>query len=239
MSHEPEIVILAPLPFELAGFLRSRFYQKNAHRIRPIVGGMGAQAFRETLRHLSCRPQTLLLAGVAGGLHPGATTGSIFRSVVNVRAPFPATLPGRLFAHQGDRLTPWEGELLSMEHVVETAWEKRKIRHAHPRALVVDMETLFVLPILQEAVGKNRLPGEVKISVLRVVSDGPEDDFPVPSHLMWDAKKARTPWRDLLRYLLTHPAKGCAFLDFSRRACRAQAVLTAQLIVACRHSLPW
>lgn len=249
-----DLLLLFPLPFESAAFRRSACYRRNQARIQLGHGGMGPARFGHFLDHLSSLSPRVILAGFCGGLHPEATVGSLFlaevrleksrlsnilrgpagkgapHSAETVVAPPPASISGQLFPPPGAKLTPFAGDLVSSSLLVGTSGQKKALRQKSPHAVVVDMETGFALCPLQKVLDNHSGLHHLEIQVVRAVSDGPEEGFPVPPHLLISPQGEPPHWSVLVRHLLIHPRQLPGLLRLMRNSLNARRILTRQLI---------
>ena len=83
------------------------------------------------------------------------------------------------------------------------------------------METAWIAGVCAAA--------EVPLLSLRVVSDAAGDDFPVPSHVLYDAARQHPRYLALPLWLAVHPGRIGPFARFVRGLGPARARLTCPL----------
>lgn len=105
--------------------------------------------------------------------------------------------------------------------MVDSPAEREEIWHRH-EAVAIDMETETIARVCAER--------RLRMLSLRVLSDTPRHPFPLPSDILFDLERQRTPTGALLRHLLAHPGAIPRLLRFSRQIGRARRALTDALI---------
>ena len=161
------------------------------------------------------KPRLLISSGYAGGLQPGIVAGDL---VVGENVSGAETLRAAqgLLAASGPRA----GALISRPEVAETAAGKRALG-AKTGALAIDMETAWINAACTAA--------GVPMLSLRAISDAVEETFPVPGHVLFDARRQHPRYVALPLWLLCHPARIGPFVRFVRGVGLAQQRLTGAL----------
>lgn len=169
-SPDAQVAVIAALELEAAP-LRRAFGAAGA-AIR-VSGPGAAAAARAAARALDDGADALVSWGLAGGLEPGAKTGSIVlpERLLSADGEFTADRQWRLrfndaAAHLGQ---PLGGPLFSADHVLTTAAEKAALRQ-RTGAVAVDMESSAVAAVAAAA--------GARFIAVRVIADGPEDALP-------------------------------------------------------------
>ena len=164
--------------------------------------------------------QGVISAGYAGGLAAHLQVGDLVLGE-NVSDARLTTLARQLLADEP--LHP--GGITSQDQVAATAAAKSALA-IETGALAVDMETGWIANVCAWA--------GVPMLSLRVISDAAGQDFPVPSHILFDAARQRPRYLALPAWLLAHPGKIAPFAAFVRGLGPARARLTRalQLLVA-------
>ncbi|MBE7157305.1 MAG: hypothetical protein INR62_02505 [Rhodospirillales bacterium] len=194
---------------------------------RPVIvlhtgaGDSAACQHRLTAMLESKRPRLVISSGYAGGLDPALRVGDLLlaqnRSDPTLSAAVQTNLdPDSLF----------NGALSTQPAAAETVAAKAAL-HASTGALGVDMETVWIAAACVRA--------GIPLVSLRVISDAADRDFPVPNRILYDLTRQRPRFVALPLYLLTHPTRIRAFIDFVRGLNHARAQLTrslARLIMA-------
>lgn len=170
----PQLLVVSALAGEQAALRRRHRgpLPRATERLSFLVTGDGAEQARGRLRQALSKfgPSAasgvrVVVVGLAGGLSSDAPPLSVWTGI-SVRRPGEAARA----------LSPWPAlrpaHLISAPQVVPTAAQKRDLREQEqaPTPTLVDLETAAYLDAC-EAAG-------VSLSVLRVVSDGPEEDLP-------------------------------------------------------------
>jgi hypothetical protein len=89
-------------------------------------------------------------------------------------------------------------------------------------ASAIDMET--------KTIADACVRRDVPLLSLRVISDTPAEPLPAPPDILFNLARQRTPFGELLSYLLKHPMTVPRLIKFSRQIRRARASLTDSLI---------
>ncbi len=154
--------MICPLAFE-AGHVRRRLGRTGRARASVVVSGPGPARARACVEALEPAPSLVILAGVAGGIEPGAEpeAGAMTPGVVigpdelAIRSAHPIAEPSR--------------SLASVATPVRTPAAKRTL-HEKTGASIVDTEAYA---FCEAAVARG-----IPWLVVRAVSDGPGDTLP-------------------------------------------------------------
>ncbi len=194
------ILVTFAVPFESAAFRR----RAVSRGVTIVHTGVGVDAARVALEAALCGeepPERVISSGFAGALAPGLAVGEVVRD--------------------GEGRTGREVIFGTAETVLASAAEKAEFR-ARTAADVVDMETSAIRDVCAVA--------GVRLTVLRAISDGAEDDLALPPALL-EALAAR-PIRSFPRLAWTlarERDRRRAFLRFLRDCRRAQHALADAL----------
>lgn len=207
--------MVAADPIEFAGLLRrveeagpvsfGRQARLGDRRLWMVAGGAGARLAARAAASAP-RPDRVLSIGFCGALDPALHAGDVFVATrvmaLDENAEFPALPVAAPSA---------SGPLASVDRVVQTAGEKRRLRCCGAKA--VEMEAA--------AVARQALQWGVPFSCVRAVSDEAEESFAI------DFNAARRPDGSLSRPAilaagLRHP---CELLRLYRRARLASRAL--------------
>ncbi|GAB4176574.1 MAG: hypothetical protein Fur0032_16590 [Terrimicrobiaceae bacterium] len=194
-------VVVFALPFEAGGW--------RVPGVGVCVLGVGGwragPAFRSWLDGQPEAPSRVILAGLAGGLSPGVCVGDVFL-VSGGSARLSGSLP--------------EASMVTVDHVVATAREKRKLRE-QSRAVLCDMETSHLEAVCREA--------GIPWAGVRAVSDPADTDLPVAGSLLMSPAKGRPATMRMLAYVATRPRVWPEFAAMVKNASRAQRQLATVL----------
>ena len=113
------------------------------------------------------------------------------------------------------------GKLFTASVMVDSMAEREEIWRRH-EAAAIDMET--------EAIARVCADRHLRMLSLRVLSDTPRHPFPLPSDILFDMHRQRTPALRLLRYLMVHPGAIPRLVTFSRQIGQARCALTDALV---------
>jgi adenosylhomocysteine nucleosidase len=169
---------------------------------------------RKYLAHST--PDFLIAAGFAGATSHGCSTGDI---ILALNRSDPSLLAS---AEKGlARFKPRKGNLFTASGMIDSATERADL-WSREQAIAIDMETATIAGICRESA----LP----LLSLRVLSDTPEEPFPLPAHVLFDMQRQRTMGRRLIRYLVSRPSSMIRLIRFSRQIRRARQSLTTALL---------
>lgn len=205
------IAIAFALEFESA-FFRA----KHDARLRVaiwLLGAMGIRAAEQLDQRLSKnKPQLVISAGFAGGLQPDIRAGDL---VIGRNYSDP-----RILSHLnlGDR---WKiGDVTTENAIIERGADKLRLGET-TGALAGDLETAHFAKICADR-------GVPMLSV-RCISDGFEDDMPVPAHVLLNPETGRPEPLQLFRHLMANPSSVLGFKQLLNNAKTAQTQLAAGL----------
>lgn len=146
----------------------------DGHRLTLAESGVGAVAARQATEDVIAlhHPAWIISAGFAGALHESSRRGHIVMAdqIVDQHhhaLTVPLHIDPRVVAANR---TLHVGRLLSVDHVVLKADEKRRLAAAH-QAIACDMETMAVAKVCQEH--------GVRFLSVRVISDLLDESLPV------------------------------------------------------------
>ncbi|URA10057.1 nucleoside phosphorylase-I family protein [Thermospira aquatica] len=213
---EKKRLLVAALPMELPPSLAHSLKRKmpafipmDEERLVGVtgVGKSNVTRFYRRLERMAIQIEKMLLIGFAGSLCESLPPGKIvtFDKVITYQGKVFSLFPvGKLHRSIGLEVREWTD-----------AGEKRRLRVAHPHAEIIDMETAT------HAEECARLG--VKLSVLRIVTDGPEDRLPSLAYIFED-------WQHVVwKKILSHPLHGLGGLMFSWRLWKARESLTKEV----------
>jgi adenosylhomocysteine nucleosidase len=155
-----------------AGFVASEGGLAGRRVVVMRSGAGPAAAARATRRLLAGhRPQWVLSAGFAGALADGLATGDLLvaSAVVNEHQQAIPTGAADAAAMLTQLPVHHAGRLLSVDHVIESPGDKRRLGQAHD-AVAVDMESWAVADVCRTA--------GVRFLAVRVISDAADDALP-------------------------------------------------------------
>lgn len=214
------------LPFESANFVKRTPVLPTGEGVVILHAGVGVERFVPALRRAVAQvnPGKIVFAGFCGGIHPRAVSGSLFQS--------PAHMVDAFFQKSGELLPGFlipagcpgevlEGGLATVDEVLPTSRDKAVLRDRMPGCVVVDMETLHGLAVVREM--------GIAAAVMRVVSDGPQEDLPLSPEVLFDVGRQRTPTARLFWNLFCHPGSWRGFGSFVKNAAAARRILGEQL----------
>lgn len=184
--------------------------------------GMGMARSRERMaQFLEQHPRirAVISAGYAGGLDPQLAAGRLFLSE---NYSTPALLSRACMALETLAAdAPAVGRLITVETPVETCEAKVRLGE-ESGAHAVDMETSALAALCAE----RGLP----FLSLRIISDTATEALAVPFSVCFDPVTERPRVGALLRYLLAHPERIGAFVQFVSATGRARQRLGAALV---------
>jgi nucleoside phosphorylase len=166
-------LVLSPLGIERTG-LAGRVAHARLAGVEFRVVGIGAQRIIAAARAAldqpgHARPHLLVLGGTAGGLTESPEAPSVTR-VVNETTGHAIAIPAHPPLAPGEK----PASVLGVDRLIDQPSEKRAL-HARHGTQVVDMEShAFAAAMSDPAFNPERVPW----SVVRAVSDGPDDHLP-------------------------------------------------------------
>lgn len=205
------IAIAFALEFE------SAFFQaKHDARLRVAIWLLGAMGLRaaELLeqRLAKNKPQLVISAGFAGGLQPDIQTGDL---IIGQNYTDPDIL-ARLSLGKDWKV----GDVATEDAIIERGADKVRLGKT-TGALAGDLETAHFAKICTAH--------DVPMLSVRCISDGPDDDMPVPAHVLLNPETGRPEPLQLFRHLLAHPTSVRGFNRLLKNAKNAQARLAVGL----------
>ena len=120
------------------------------------------------------------------------------------------------------------GKLFTASVMVDSLEEREEIWRRH-EAVAIDMETEVIARICADR--------QLRMLSIRVLSDTPRHPFPLPSDILFDVPRQRTPAVRLLRYLMAHPGAIPRLVKFSRKIGQARGALTEALVKVVQKEL--
>lgn len=112
-------------------------------------------------------------------------------------------------------------KMLTVEKMIDSLQEREEVWRQH-EAVAIDMET--------EAIAAMCAARGLRMLSLRVLSDTPRHPFPLPTEILFDIERQRTPALRLLKHLVTRPATIPRLLRFVSQIGRARLSLTNALV---------
>ncbi len=231
-----EVIVCFAVPDEsrlfAAGLENRRVARDGSHPLPTVYGELaggpvmvvhtGVGDTRGAREHVARRltetrspVRAVVSAGYAGALHPGLAVGDL---VLGANHSSPELLDAARLALAGESVRL--AGLHTSPEAVETAGAKATL-HRESGAFAVDMETAWIAEVCAAA----RLP----ILSLRVISDAADQDFPVPSQMLYDAVRQRPRYLALPGWLTLHPGRIAPFVGFVRGLGPARQRLTQAL----------
>lgn len=197
---------LAPIRGELSGW-----------EVTVAFTGVGAgEGCRRRLESaLEMRPDWLIASGFAGGLSAGLSVGDLIIGENHSDAGLVKRATGALNAFPVQR-----GALTTQPLLAETVEAKAALAVV-TGAIAVDMETGWIAEACAQA-------GTPMLS-LRVISDGANQAFPAPGHILFDVVRQRPRYARLPLWLLAHPGQIAPFVRFVRGLAPARQKLARAL----------
>lgn len=177
--------------------------------------GAGADGRRRLESALETRPDWLMASGFAGGLSAGLRVGDLI-AAENHSDPGLVERAARVLQAFPLRCGP----LTTQPLLAETPAAKAALA-AQTGAIAVDMETGWIAEACARA-------GTPMLS-LRVISDGAEQAFPAPGHILFDVARQRPRYARLPLWLSTHPRQIAPFVRFVRGLAPARQKLARAL----------
>ncbi len=225
------IAVTFALPAESSEFLkrlgnRSRTDRNGNPTIRGTIGdreievlhtGVGEKVCRQRLAKFlkDQRFDCLISTGFAGALNDELQVGDLFLaknfSTIELSEAGSSISSLRIRA----------ADLLSVPAMIHSSGERTEIAR-RSGAAAVDMETEFIARACAEH--------GIALLSLRVITDTPTQRFPAPPGVLFDIQEQRTNTAMLAKFLVAHPTRGLALVQFARRITRARTTLTNALV---------
>ena len=188
----------------------------DAPRVQMLITGMGRRnteaAMAGALAH--SRPEIVLTAGVAGGLRPGVSLGTVL-----VQTPAESGLE-KVLVQAGAR----RGKIVCADRVASTSEEKKKL-HASTGADAVEMESGHIMTWCARE--------NIRAATVRVVLDTAEETLPLDFNALMDKNQRMDYWK-LAKVLMRSPGKIPALIRLQRRSSQAAESLAKVLVEACK-----
>ena len=179
------------------------------------VGAKNCNARLELLLH-TARPKLVISSGFAGAVSEQLQVGDL---ILAQNFSDPGLLAGaeRILR---DR-EPQRVKLFTSTSIVDSIVERNETARASGAA-AIDMETGAIAAVCS-AHG-------VPLLSLRVISDTPNQPFPMPPSILFDIERQRISYGGLLAYLFRDPASIGRLIRFARRIAHARATLTDAIV---------
>lgn len=205
------IAIAFALEFESVVF---RAQHDNRLRVASwLLGAMGVEAARILDKRLSeTQPALVISAGFAGGLQPDLAVGDLVLGL-NYSTP---NIVEKLQLGPAWRV----GDVRTEAAIIERKADKVRLGR-ETGSLAGDLETSHIA----EVCAKHGVP----MLSIRCISDGLEDDMPVPADILLNPKTYRPEPLLLFKYLMTNPKSAVPFGRLIKNAKVAQTKLAAGL----------
>ncbi len=237
--------------------IRSHFHSKLP--LCTVHCGVGEEFFAARLeKYLTSHPEATAMvhAGFCGGLHPQLPVGSIVRAhtprcnftesapesrpgnealnsatVITVSGswnsigtPFPSKKQSPAEPPKSSRslLSEISGQLIQVRSVVDSVARKAELAARFPGALAADMESAVT--------GRFGLSGKCPVRIVKSVSDSYSDSLPAPGALLFDLRRQRPMYFQLMQHWLTHPQDVIRLLAFIRSLRLAGSALADALM---------
>jgi nucleoside phosphorylase len=194
------------------------------HEIEVLLTGVGTGIAEERLRSYleNGTPEFFVSSGFAGATTRGYSVGDVILAT-NRSDPALTALAEKTLA----QFTTRSGILFTSREMVDSPLVRADL-WSREQAIAIDMETSSIAEICRE----RGLP----LLSLRVLSDTPEEPFPLPAHVLFDLQHQRTMARRLVRYLVTRPSSLVRLIRFSRQIRRARGKMTEALVMLLENS---
>jgi len=221
------IAVTFALPAESRDFVRGIGGRKNDAGV--AVGAIGSTVIEVVHTGVGCTvaegrlrkylerstPDFVIATGFAGATRSGCSVGDV---VLASNYSEPALLAAAEKALA--RLKPRKGNLFTASTMIDSAADRAEL-WSREQAIAIDMETATIAAICREK--------GLRLLSLRVLSDTPEEPFPLPAHVLFDVQRQRTMARRIVRYLVSRPGSMIRLVRFSRQIKRARKSLTTAL----------
>lgn len=222
------IAVTFALPAESRDFIRS--IRGRANDAGVIAGSIGKTAIEVLHTGVGCvvaerrlrkylersTPDLVIAAGFAGATTDGCSIGDVILASNHSDPSLLASAETGLA-----RFKPRKGNLFTASGVIDSATERADL-WSREQAIAIDMETATIANICRES--------GLRLLSLRVLSDTPEEPFPLPANVLFDMQRQRTMARRLVRYLVGRPSSMVRLIRFSRQIRRARKSLTTALL---------
>src|SRR5436190_17688985 len=194
--------------------IRGRLHGKLVAVIHTGVGKMVCRERMEVMLRRE-RFEYLISTGFAGALEKELRVGHLLVSE-NYSTPKILESPALELADESTFL----GRLATVPRMIEAAGQRETL-NKRTGAAAVDMET--------ETIAELCAAHDLPILSLRAISDGSEQPFPAPAHVLFDLAKQKTDFVRLGSYLVAHPAAVSRLNAFRRRIGLARKALADAL----------
>lgn len=222
------IAVTFALPAESRDFIRRIAGRPNAavvtagsignKAVEVLHTGVGCAIAERRLRKYleQSTPDFVIAAGFAGATMRGCSIGDVI--LASNRSD------SALLAAAEKDLTPFKprkGNLFTAPQMVDSPIDRAEL-WSREQAIAIDMETAAIETICRER--------GLRLLSLRVLSDTPEEPFPLPAHVLFDVQRQRTMARRLVRYVVSRPSSMIRLIRFSRQIKCARKSLTIALL---------
>jgi adenosylhomocysteine nucleosidase len=186
--------------------------------IEVLHTGVGCAIAEKRLRKYLERsvPDFVIAAGFAGATVKGCSIGDVVLASNRSDAALLAAAEKNLTP-----LRPRKGNLFTAPEMIDSLTGRAEL-WSREQAIAIDMETATIETICRER--------GLRLLSLRVLSDTPEEPFPLPARVLFDVQRQRTMARRLVRYLVSRPSSMIRLIRFSRQIRRARKSLTTALL---------
>jgi adenosylhomocysteine nucleosidase len=226
------ITITFALPAESSGFIRHLTSRSVSHRggttiitgrlsgrdLEIVHTGVGKRIAAERLvQYLAtASPALLISSGFAGGSREEDEVGELVLAQNFSDAHLLASVRQTLGEQNVE-----VANLFTASEMVDAVAQREQVWQRY-EAVAIDMET--------EAIAQVCVERQLRLLSIRALSDTPRCPFPLPSGILFDLERQRTPGGRLLAHLLAHPGAIPRLLKFSRQIARARRNLTDALV---------
>lgn len=177
--------------------------------------GSGEDCRRRLESALESRPDWVLASGFAGGLSAELKVGDL---IIGENHSDPGLVERAFRVLSALRV---RGGVLTTQPMLAETVEAKAALAVVTGAIAVDMETGWIAEACARA-------GTPMLS-LRVISDGAEQAFPAPGHVLFDVARQRPRYARLPLWLLAHPGQIAPFVRFVRGLAPARRKLAKAL----------
>lgn len=191
--------------------------QLHGKLIDVIHTGVGKMVCRERMEVMLRRErfEYLISTGFAGALEKELRVGHLLVAD-NYSSPKLLASPQLELADE----TTFLGRLATVPRMIESTGQRESL-NKRTGAAAVDMET--------ETIAELCAAHELPMLSLRAISDGAEQPFPAPAHVLFDLAKQKTDFFRLGSYLIAHPNAVVRLNAFRRRIGVARKALADAL----------
>jgi adenosylhomocysteine nucleosidase len=198
-----------------AGVFAGSFDKTAVEILHTGVGcAVAEKRLRKYLEHST--PDFVIAAGFAGATTGGCSIGDVILASNRSDPSLLASAEKSLV-----RFKLRKGNLFTASGMIDSEAERADL-WSREQAIAIDMETATIADICRES--------GLRLLSLRVLSDTPEEPFPLPAHVLFDMQRQRTMARRLIRYLVARPSSIVRLIRFSRQIKRARKSLTTALL---------